>query len=389
MRIVLVGPAYPLRGGIAQYNTSLARAFEAAGDEVLVISYARQYPGIFFPGKSQQDGGGEAFRIEAEHLVDSVNPFNWPKVADRISGFKPDLVMFQWWQPFFAPSFRGIVRALKKALPVPVIFLCHNLLSHESSSFPGRKIIEKVLAKTGFHVADGFMVHSDQLRKDLALYAGGKPAAGIFHPLYDFYKEWDMTPPGEKKRDGDGKELKILYFGKIRRYKGLEVLIDALGRIDAGIPFKAVFAGECYLPRENFRQKIESLGLSDRISWEDRYIPNQEIPGLFRSADVVVLPYLRASQSGVIPVAYQFEVPVIVSDVGGLSEVVKQNVTGFLVQPGDPAALAEAITRFYNLHSREYLREGIRSIRKQFTWESVVNSTKRLHLDILKQRNNE
>ena len=384
VRIVLIGPAHPLRGGIAQYNTSLAKAFLSDGNEVLVISYARQYPGIFFPGKTQEDSLGEPYSVEADHLVDSINPFNWPGVARRIAGFEPDLVLFQWWQPFFGPAFHGISKSLKKLNPVPVIFLCHNLLSHECDSFPFRKTAEKFLAKIGFRGADGFLVHSDQLRSSLARYAPEKPTARIFHPLYDFYTEWDKNPVPEEHQD-----LQILFFGKIRLYKGVEILIEALGRLDRDIPFRAVFAGECYLPAENFRKRIEALDLVNRVSWIDRYIPNEEIPGLFRSADVLVLPYLSASQSGVIPVAYQFEVPVIVSDVGGLSEVVKQGETGFLVKPGDPGELAEAITRFYNLQSRDHLREGIRTFRKKFTWGSVVERTMELYTGILKQDNNE
>ena len=385
MRIVLIGPAHPLRGGIAQYNTSLAKAFLSDGDEVLVISFARQYPGVFFPGKTQEDSAGEAYFVESEHLLDSINPFNWPRVAARIAGFKPDLVLFQWWQPFFGPAFRKISRSLKKLHPVPVVFLCHNLLSHERDSFPLRSAAEKFLAKTGFKGADGFLVHSDQLRAGLEKLAPGKPAARIFHPLYDFYSEWDKPQPPVKA--GEPRELNILFFGKIRRYKGLEILIEALGLLASDIPFKAVFAGECYLPADNFRKRILELGLEERISWLDRYIPNEEIPGLFRSADVLVLPYLNASQSGVIPVAYQFDLPVISSRVGGLSEVVKDGETGYLVPPGDPEELAAAIARFYNVQSRDNFRKGIVSFRKQFTWESVVERTRELHAEILKQGN--
>jgi D-inositol-3-phosphate glycosyltransferase len=380
LRIVLIGPAHPLRGGIAQYNTSLAKTFLSNGDEVLVISYARLYPGIFFPGKTQEESAGEAFRVESEHLVDSINPLNWPRVARRIASFVPDLVIFQWWQPFFGPALQSISKHLKKLHSVPVIFLCHNLLSHECGSFPFRKTAETFLAKSGFRGADGFLVHSDQLGQSLARYAPGKPIAKIFHPLYDFYAEWDKVAVPNEHHD-----LQILFFGKIRRYKGLEILIEALGRLDRDLPFHAVFAGECYLPPENFRERIRELDIVNRVSWIDRYVPNEEIPELFRSADVLVLPYLSASQSGVIPVAYQFELPVIVSDVGGLSEVVKQGETGFLVKPGDPGELAEAITRFYNLQSRHHLKEGITAFRKKFTWESVVGQTMELYNEILKQ----
>lgn len=380
MRIVLIGPAHPLRGGIAQYNTSLAQAFLSGGDDVLVISYARQYPGIFFPGKTQEDQEGEAYRVAAEHLVDSINPFNWPRVAARIAAFEPDLVLFQWWQPFFGPAFLGISRSLRKYCRVPVLFVCHNLLSHESRSFPLRLTIERFMARAGFRGADGFLVHADQLQNSLGLYAPGKPSTKIFHPLYDFFAAWDKP----FKRE-DSQVLNILFFGKIRRYKGLEILIEALGLLGPEISFRAVFAGECYLPMDGFRQRISDLKLDDRISWIDRYIPNEEIPEIFRSADVVVLPYLSASQSGVIPIAYQFEVPVIVSDVGGLSEVVRDGETGFLVEPGNPAELAEVITRFYNFQAREQMKEAICLFRKMFTWAKVVERIKELHRDIISQ----
>lgn len=350
-----------------------------------MVSFARQYPGVFFPGKTQEDSAGEAYAVGAEHLVDSINPLNWPRVAARIAEFKPDLVLFQWWQPFFGPAFRKISRSLKKLHPVPVVFLCHNLLSHERDSFPFRAAAEKFLAKTGFRGADGFLVHSDQLLNSLEHYAPGKPAAKIFHPLYDFYAEWDKSPTPVKAEEP--RDLRILFFGKIRRYKGLEILIEALGLLESGIGFQAVFAGECYLPTDNFRKRIMELGLGERISWLDRYIPNEEIPGLFRSADVLVLPYLNASQSGVIPVAYQFDLPVISSRVGGLSEVVKEGETGYLVQPGDPGELAAAITRFYNMRSSDHFRKGIESFRKKFTWGSVVARTMELYTEIMKQGN--
>jgi len=384
VRIVLIGPAHPLRGGISQYNTSLARAFLSNGDDVLVISYSRQYPGIFFPGKTQEDLAGEAYLVEAEHLVDSVNPPSWSRTARRIAGFSPDLVLIQWWQPFFGPAVYGIIRILRKIHPVPVVLLCHNLLSHERRSFPFRTSIEGILARIGFRLADGFLVHSEQLGKELVRLAPGKPVMKIFHPLYDFYAEWDRVPEKSVHR-----ELKILFFGKIRRYKGLDVLIEALGRLGPEVPFQAVFAGECYLPEAGFQARICELGLQDRITWMDRYIANQEIPGLFRSADVVVLPYLSASQSGVIPVAYQFEVPVIVSDVGGLAEVVEPGETGFLVKPGDPEALADAIARFYNLRDSIPWRESIRRFRTRFTWESVVIRTMELYRGIMKWNRNE
>lgn len=380
MRIVLIGPAHPLRGGIAQYNTSLAKSFISSGDEVLVISFVRQYPGIFFPGKTQQDHSDEAFRVEAEHLIDSISPFNWARVGRRIAEFKPELVLFQWWQPFFALSFQGIIRRMRRLHQAPVVYLCHNLVSHEHRSFPGRHFLERILAKIAFRGVDGFLAHADELREGILRLAPGKPVVKICHPLYDFYSSWDQEGEIEEST-----VLRVLFFGKIRRYKGLEVLIEALGQLGERVPFQAVFAGECYLSKPDFEKRIVELGLEKKIVWIDRYIPNQEIPGLFRSADVVVLPYLSASQSGVIPVAYQFETPVIVSDVGGLWEVVREGKTGYLVKPGDPGALADAIIRFYNLPSRSFMKKEIRGFRERFTWTAATEAVRGLRQEIIRK----
>ncbi len=376
MNLVLVGPAPPYRGGISQYTASLGKAL-ADEHRVLLISFSRQYPAFLFPGTTQHEAdrldveqpaaGGQGLTIE--HRLDSISPANWARTAQRIVGAGPKSAIFQWWHPFFAPAYLGLTRRLRKRLPsCKILFLCHNIHPHERLPVPGGVFFENWLTGRVLRRADGLLVHSEKMAEEARRYNRRSPVRRIFHPRYDFYASWDAgeEPSSAKPR--------LLFFGKIREYKGLDVFIEALGKIGSRLDFEATVAGEFYVDDKPYRRQAERLNLGDRLVWEDRYIDNQDVPRLFRRADLVVLPYRRASQSGVIPLAYQFEVPVVASDVGGISEVVEDGRTGFLVPAGDADALADRIVSFFSANLKTEFQANIRAFGRNLSWRQVVDN---------------
>ncbi len=373
MRIVLVGPAHPLRGGIAHHTASLSLAL-GRKHEVNLISFRRQYPSLLFPGRSQHDCSSSALVVPSLPLIDSLSPGSWAEAGRRIEAWEPDVILFQWWQPFFGPAYRSVIKSVGSRRRVTVLLYCHNVLAHPEWRVPGRRMLERRLAKQTFRVVDGFLVQASSMIPEVHALCPGALVERVYHPLYDFFTQWDLSTP----RVEESREPELLFFGNIRRYKGLEVFLRALGILRAEMPFRAVIAGEFYMDPRPFHRMAEQLGIAGRITWLDRYIPNEDVPSLFRRADLVVLPYLEASQSGVVPVAYLFNVPVVASDVGGLAEVVVDGETGFLVPPGNPKALAEAVVRFFREQRAVLFRKNIEEFRRRLTWDGLVESIEKL-----------
>lgn len=376
MKLVLVGPAYPLRGGIAQYNSSLYEAL-SRHHEVLLISFRRQYPRLFFPGTSQEDQSLVAYAVQGERLFDSISLRSWQRAVRRIRAFQADGVVFQWWQPFFGLGYSQILRGLKKGPGVPGFFLCHNIYSHEDFRFSGRSLGERWLIRQAFSRADGFLIHAASLETEIREFNDQAPVRHIYHPLYDFYLRWDSEPAVQPPAGPPT----LLFFGKIRKYKGLDTFLKALHLLKNWMDFRAVVAGEFYVEESPYRRLAERLGLQAQLRWENRYIPNEEVAGLFRQSHLVVLPYRHATQSGVVPVAYQFDVPVIATDVGGLSEVVLDGKTGFLVPPDQPEILARRILQYFQQGCREKFQAEIRSFKGRLSWQQVTDTI----VDLLQQ----
>ncbi len=375
MKLVLVGPAPPYRGGISQYNMSLAEAL-AKEHQVLLVSFSRQYPSLFFPGTTQhevqrvQRGSRLSFGqgLSVEHWLDSISPVNWVRTADRLAATQPQAVIFQWWHPFFAPAYWALARRVRKRSPgCKILLICHNVHPHERLPLPGGVSFENWLTARVLSRADGLLVHSEKMVAEVRRYNPRSPVRRIFHPRYDFYAAWDAAadPPSRPS---------LLFFGKIRQYKGLDVFLEALGKIGSRLDFEATVAGEFYVDDKPYRRLAERLNLGGRLVWMDQYIENQDVPRLFRRADLVVLPYWRASQSGVIPLAYQFEVPVVATDVGGISEVVADGRTGFLVPAGDAEALADRIVSYFSGNLKAEFQANIRSFGRNLSWRQVVDN---------------
>ena len=371
MRVALVGPTYPYRGGIAQYTASLSKAISERGHQALIISFKRLYPSVLFPGTAQEDKSLEPIQAPNERLLDSIGPRSWKKAAARLIEFRPDVVLIQWWHPFFAPAYSGLCRHLRRSgSSARVVFLCHNVWAHDPPRIPGVRAAFRSMTRRAFRWADGFLVHAQALADELRRFRKDAPVEQIYHPMYEFSDAAPAVP---------GAVPTLLFFGNLRPYKGLDVFLRALARMKGRQPFKAVIAGEFYTDPKPLKELATRLGLSaDELRWEDRYIPNEEVSSFFRSADLVVLPYLRATQSGIVPLAYSFDAPVVASDVGGLAEVVQDGRTGYLFPPGDDEAAAECIMRYFREGRRQDFQANIRVFRRRLTWDQVIDKLTRM-----------
>ena len=374
MKIIIIGTAFPLRGGIAHFNALLSKYLSKQHD-VETITFKRQYPKILFPGKTQE----ENFQMEgiqpAPQMIDSINPYNWFKVAYKIREKRPDLLIFKYWLPFFGPCFGTIARRVKKNSGTKVLFICDNVIPHEKR--PG----DILFTKFAFKYVDYFIVQSKSVEKELLNIVPNANYSFSPHPLYEYFGK-----PLEKKNARENLRIKeekvILFFGYIRPYKGLSVLIDAMkilkdyesqmGKVNL------LAVGEAYEDISTYKDKIQKYGLSSNIQIISDYIPNHLVATYFSAADVVVLPYLSATQSGIVQIAYNFDKPVIATDVGGLSEVVLNGFTGFIVSPGKPGELAEAIRKFYYEEKEIFFSENVKKEKNKYTWDHFVNAIEML-----------
>ena len=331
MRITVIGPAYPLRGGIAHHVYCLKQELTRRGHSVQVISFRKLYPSIFFPGKTELDVSSATLDAGAEPVLNPLNPITWARAFKRVKSFSPDGVIFQWWQPFFGLMIGTLARLFHKK-GLRCIVECHNVFPHEGTPF------DRLLVKFALRPADAFITHSRKEEADLSSLVPGKRISVASLPTPgEFFNERNHA------RDG----RTILFFGKVRKYKGLDVLLAAMPKVLSQINCQLLIVGEFYDSVERYRQLIDELELEQHIDIDDRYVPNEEVVGVFDRADVLVLPYLSATQSAVAQIALRNGLPVIASRTGGLSEVVIENVNGLLFPPGDSNALADQIISYF------------------------------------------
>ena len=362
-RIALLGPAYPLRGGMAHFLAFVYRALEARA-EVVQFSLSRQYPAFLFPGKTQQDVSQKPLRVPAEPILDAVAPWRWPAAGRRIAEWRPDALVVNWWLPFFGPAFAAMMAAAHRAGAVNVL-LAHNLVPHD------RRPLDGLFTRLVLDRSDGFLVASEAVERDLRRLVPGARYRRVLHPVYDQFAGDEPRAAARAALGLDGETL--LFFGFVRAYKGLDTLIDALPLIRRERPRATlVVAGEFYEPVEPYRRRAAELGVGDAVRILDRYLPDEEARRLLAAADVLVLPYRTATQSGVLQVAYGAGCPVIATRVGGLPEFVAEGVSGFTVPPDDPAALAAAALRFFAAGGREAFEPGVRRHAGSFSWDALA-----------------
>jgi len=371
MRICLVGPAHPYRGGISHFTAMLAREMRA-GHDVLIVNFSRLYPAFLFPGRTQFDESATGLAVESRRLIDSIDPRSWRRAADAVRAFAPDVVVFQWWQPFFAPAFRAMCRRIRRGSRARIVFLCHNVLPHESSP------LDRALVKWALAGADAFVVQS---REDGSILASLRPGARVeFNPMpvFDLFTPAGGGPDREEARARLGVSGRvILFFGLVRAYKGLSTLLEAFAAARDRLDATLLVVGEFYEDRRTYDEAIRTLGIGGCVRVIDRYVPNEDVALYFRAADVVVLPYVSATQSAIVQTAFSFERPVIVTAVGGLPDVVADGVTGYVVPPQSPPALAAAMLRFFAEGAGARMAAAIRARAGDFAWSRCVDAVLR------------
>ena len=365
MHICLIGPSYPFRGGLAHHTTLLYLHLKKT-HRVTFYAFKRQYPHWLFPGKTDRDPSGHPLRaIGVENILDSINPLTWWDVCRRIKEEKPDLVIIPWWTSFWALQFWTIVTLLKRFSSARILFVCHNVLDHESHAF-SRLCARAVLSK-----GDHFFVHSESDARHLREILPSVQVTHAFHPLYDVFSDGAPSRAEAKTRLGLNGET-ILCFGFVRRYKGLDNLVDAMPLILQRRKITLLVVGEFWEPKQNFTRRLKDLAIEDAVTVVDRYVPNEEVGLYFSAADLVVLPYVSGTGSGVLQLAYGLERPVVATRVGSLPQTVEDGRTGYLVDPGDPTALADAIVRFFEEGKGTEFADNIRRIKGNFSWERIV-----------------
>jgi glycosyltransferase involved in cell wall biosynthesis len=370
MKIDLVGPSYPFRGGISHYTTLLFTHLKKR-HTTKFYSFKRQYPRFLFPGKTDRDDSLAPLKDEEiRPLLNSLNPFSWLRVAMRISKDKPDLTIFPWWVVFWAPQFLTIIAYLRMFSKTRILFVCHNVLEHEGHSF------KYWLSKRVLRRGDCYIVHSGEERDRLVEAVGERPIAVCFHPTYEAFNEGGIPQDQARDRLGIAEDNVLLFFGFVREYKGLRYLLDALPGILPKIDVRLVIAGEFWGSKQDYLRQIDELGIGGKVTIDDRYIPNEEMSVYFCAADLVVLPYVSVTGSGLVQLALGFDMPVVVSRIGALSEVVQDKVTGFLVSPEAPDEIAEAVVEFFSGGDgrRAEMRAAIREDRARFSWDGLIEA---------------
>jgi glycosyltransferase involved in cell wall biosynthesis len=366
MKFCVVGPTYPFKGGISHFTTMLVDQLRCE-HEVIFLSFKRQYPRWLFPGISEPDPSNHVLRCDCEYILDPMNPWTWLKTYRRIKHTRPDVLILQWWTPFWTPTLAALSTLVKRRTAVRILYLCHHITPPDGGPF------DLTLARTVLSRGDEFIVLSESDYADLRR---ALPEARIhltLHPSYEAFNQNSPLPADARRVLGYGADDRlVLFFGFVRRYKGLGHLLRALSYVPADLNVRLLVVGEFWDPASGYQAMAESLGIADRVQIIDRYVPNEEIGLYFSAANVVALPYLEATQSGVIQIAFGFDRPVITTSVGGLPEMLRDGRLGLLVPPQDEAALATAITAFFQENMQVGFEAAIRAERDVFSWERLV-----------------
>jgi len=370
--VIILGPGHPLRGGLTTFNHRMARAFIQEGYDCQIYSYSLQYPSFLFPGTTQYTDEPAPEGLTIHTRVNSINPVNWWLVGEELRRRRPDIIVVRYWLPVMGPALGTILRRVRKNKFTRIIAITDNILPHEKR--PGDRIFTRYFLKS----CDAFITMSEKVMNDLRQFEKNKPARQVLHPLYDTFGE--PVPAAEARAvlrqkglaAGDHDRI-ILFFGFIRKYKGLDILLDAMAdeRIRAA-GIRLLIAGEFYEAEQGYREQIERLGISDLLLMHTDFIPDKEVRYYFCAADAVVQPYRNASQSGVTPLAYHYEKPMVVTDVGGLPDLVPHERVGLVAKP-EAKAIADAILRFFELGA-DYFIPHLRMEKEKYSWVQLINT---------------
>jgi len=371
-KIILLTPAHPLRGGIASSSERLAQELQTAGHEVILYSFSLQYPNLFFPGKTQYSDDPAPEDLTIHSKVNSINPFNWFKVGRELREMRPDLIITRYWLPFMSPSLSTIIRIAKQNGHTKAIAIADNIIPHEKRPF------DTFLTQRFVNSIDAFVVMSRSVADDIKQFTQTKRTEYIPHPIYDNYGVQVNKTEARNKLGLDNDTDLVLFFGFIRDYKGLDLLLRALA--DKRLrerKLKLLVAGEYYSNEAYYQQIIKQLRLQDKVILHTDFIPHEEVKYYFGAADLVAQPYKTATQSGISQLAYHFEKPMLVTNVGGLPEIVEHGKVGY-VTGVNVVEISDAIVDFYENNREDILTEGVRENKQKFSWSKMVEGIEEL-----------
>ena len=377
MNIVILGTAYPFRGGLATFNERLARQLQAEGHTVEVITFTLQYPSFLFPGKTQYSTEQAPTDLRISQQVHSCNPFNWIKVGRRIRNMQPDMLITCYWMAFFAPCYGMIQRIVQRNGKTRCIALVHNMIPHEPS------ILDKLFAPFFVRHTDGFVALSESVVQDINRFDHGtKPKTSYPHPIYDHYGEQMSKEEACQALHLKPENQYMLFFGLVRAYKGLDLLLDAFGKVKDQLPnLQLIIAGEFYEEEDKYRAQIANNGLADKVIIKNEFIADADLRKYFGAADLIVQPYKSATQSGVTQVAFHFEKPMLVTNVGGLGEIVHDHKMGYAVEP-NAEAIAQALTDYYTHNRQADYTEYLIKQKDNYSWSKLAESFVKIHNNI-------
>ena len=371
MKIVILGTAWPYRGGLAVYNERLAREFAAEGNDVTIYTFTLQYPSFLFPGKTQYSTEPAPSDLKIVRSLNSINPLSWGKTGRAIRALQPDILIIKFWLPFMAPCLGRVARIVKRGGKTKVVSILDNIIPHEHR--PGDRLFGRYFTRS----VDGFVAMSDSVLEDLNQFDTVKPRVFCRHPLYDNFGAKASREEALKFLGLDSKQRYMLFFGLIRDYKGLDLLLKAYSDSRfRKMNVKLIVAGEFYSGSEKYFEMEKELGLEGMIVWKSDFVPDSEVRYCFGAADIIVQPYKSATQSGVTQIAYHFEKPMLVTNVGGLAEIVPDGKVGYVVEP-DSAQIADALVDFFENSRQEQFTEGILTEKKQYAWSNMTRSVRK------------
>jgi D-inositol-3-phosphate glycosyltransferase len=378
-KIVIIGSAYPLRGGLSAYNERLARAYLQSGDEVTIFTFSLQYPGFLFPGKTQYSTDPSPTDLTIQVKINSINPLNWINVGLEIKRLNPDLVIIKFWIPFMAPCLGTIARIIQKNKHSKIISIIDNIIPHE------KRLGDRWLGRYWVKSVDGFVVMSKSVLDDLDTFNKRKPKVFCPHPLYDHFGDSQPKALARKSLsiEADGKY--ILFFGFIRDYKGLDLLLNAMAdqRIK-NLKIKLLVAGEFYTNSKPYFEIIREKNLEENVIMSNDFIPDSDVAKYFSACDIVVQPYKNATQSGVTQIAFHFNKPMITTNVGGLAEIVPDGKVGYVISP-DSREIADAIEKFYKEGKEAEFTANVKIEKEKYSWERMTETIDSLLLETKKK----
>ena len=371
-KVIIIGPAHPYRGGISNFNNSLAQAYNDKGDDVQVFSFSLQYPSFLFPGKTQYENSDPPRNINIKSVINSINPFNWFSVSKQINKENPDYVIIRYWLPFMGPCLGTIARLLNSN--IKILAITDNIIPHE------KRFGDFLLTKYFIKGCDAFLTLSASVLEDLLKFTSSTKKIFIPHPIYDTFGNKIDKNIALQNLNLNSKDKHLLFFGFVRKYKGLDLMLEAMADVrvkELGV--KLIVAGEFYDDINEYLNLIDELGIKDNIILKSDFIAEADVKNYFCASDMITQTYRTATQSGVTQIAYHFERPMLVTSVGGLAEIVPDNKVGYVTSK-NPSDIAGAIVDFYNNNKEQEFTKNTISEKKRFTWESLIDGIESLIL---------